>query len=165
MRKGSPISIFTVVVALLSFCSPNQEYKENFQELFEKIDQEDDGEVYLRFDKFFKVRDPNYTPITTLFHYNYNSTFITMPTSEKSLCSGKLFSSYGLSTKMSIRMRRYLRFDLQYLTKLSDKILFPISDKMWFSKLLIKGEEPARPIRHQWGESSSLSTVLCEFKA
>ena len=107
-----------MVVALLSFCSPNQEYKENFQELFEKIDQEDDGEVYLRFDKFFKVRDPNYTPITTLFHYNYNSTFITMPTSEKSLCSGKLFSSYGLSTKMSIRMRRYLRSYLQYLTKL-----------------------------------------------
>ena len=105
------------MVAQLSISSPNQEYKENFQELFEKIDQEDDGEVYLRFDKFFKVRDPNYTPITILFHYNYNSTFITMPTSEKSLCSGKLFSSYGLSTKMSIRMRRYLRSYLQYLTK------------------------------------------------
>ena len=48
---------------------------------------------------------------------------------------------------------------------ISDKILFAVSDKMLFSKLLIKGEEPARPIRHQWGESSSLSTVLCEFKA
>ena len=63
------------MVAQLSISSPNQEYKENLQELFEKIDQEDDGEVYLRFDKFFKVPDPNYTPITILFqfHFHYNA--------------------------------------------------------------------------------------------
>ena len=38
-----------------------------FQELFEKIDQEDDGEVYLRFDKFFncnlKICHPNYISV------------------------------------------------------------------------------------------------------
>ena len=32
-------------------------------------------------------------------------------------------------------------------------------------KLLVKGEEPAGPIWHKWGQSSSLSTVLCEFSA
>ena len=36
-----------------------------FQELFEKIDQEDDGEVYLRFDKFSKLQFKQFNHNTT----------------------------------------------------------------------------------------------------
>ena len=68
--------------------------KYTFQELFEKIDQEDDGEVYLRFYEFSKL------------YFHCNALIVLETSGRENLCSGKLFSSYGLSTKMSTRMRR-----------------------------------------------------------
>ena len=86
-----------MVMAVLGICSQNQTKKENFQELFEKIDQEDDGVVYLRFEKLITL--PNTDT-------NTNTNTNTIPMSEKSLYSGRLFSSYGPSTKTWTRTRR-----------------------------------------------------------